>query len=118
MPSAREGYLFRLLQQLAETLRRLRARLQAKGDAGEAAEVEREAGQAIVSLLGPQAPLLQHLDPPSAVRLVADADRVAMWTAFMRLQADAHRAGGRPDMADRLAARAEAVDQAARALWP
>jgi hypothetical protein len=118
MPSAREDYLLRLIQQLGEVLRRLRGRLAGKVDTADAAEVEREAGQAIVTLLGPQAPLLQHLDPASAVRLVADADRVAMWGSFLHLQADAQRAGGRVDAADRLTARAAALEQAARALWP
>jgi hypothetical protein len=118
MPSAREDYLIRLIQQLGEMLRRLRERLTGKVDAGEAAAVEREAGQAIVTLLGPQAPLLQQLDPATAVRLVADADRVALWVGFMRLQADAEHASGRADAADRLTSRAAALEQAARMLWP
>jgi hypothetical protein len=118
MPSAREDYLIRLIQQLGEVLRRLRARLAGKVDAGDTAEVEREAGQAIVTLLGPQAPLLQQLDAVSAVRLVADADRVALWTAFLRVQAEAQRASGRVDAADRLTSRAGALEQAARAVWP
>jgi hypothetical protein len=114
MPSAREDYLIRLIQQLGEVLRRLRGRLAGKVEAGDAAEVGREAGQAIVSLLGPQAPLLLQLDAVSAVRLVADANRVALWTAFMRVQADAERASGRVDAADRLMARAAALEEAAR----
>jgi hypothetical protein len=118
MPSAREDYLIRLIQQLGEVLRRLRARLTGEVDAGDAAEVEREAGVAIVTLLGPQAPLLQQLDATSAVRLVASAERVALWTSFLRVQAEAQRAGGRADAADRLAARASALDEAARAAWP
>jgi hypothetical protein len=118
MPSAREDYLIRMIQQLGEVLRRLRARLAGKVDAGDAAEVEREAGAAIASLLGPQAPLLQHLDPASAVRLVADANRVALWVGFLRVQADAQRAAGRADAADRLAARAEALERAAGVQWP
>ncbi len=118
MPAAREDYLIRLIQQLGEVLRRLRARLVGKVDAGDAAEVEREAGQAIVALLGPQAPLLRQLDPASAVRLVADVDRVALWVQFLRVQADAQRAAGRADAADRLTARAGALEQAARAQWP
>jgi hypothetical protein len=118
MPSAREDYLLRMIQQLGEMLRRLRERLTGKIDAGEAAEVEREARQAIVTLLGPQASLLQHLDPASAVRLVANADRIALWMAFMRVQADAQRASGATDVAERLAARATAIEQAARAAWP
>jgi hypothetical protein len=118
MPSAREDYLIRLIQQMGEILRRLRARLTGKVDAGDAAEVEREAGQAIAALLGPQASLLIQLDPTSAVRLVASADRVAVWVDFLRVQAAAQRAGGREAAADRLTARADALAQAARAVWP
>jgi hypothetical protein len=118
MPSAREDYLIRLIQQMGEVLRRLRARLAGKVDAGDATEVEREAGRAIATLLGPQAALLQQLDAVSAVRLVADADRVALWTGLMRVQADAQRASGHEDVADRLAARAATLEQVAQALWP
>lgn len=117
MPSAREDYLLRMIQQVAAMLARLRERL-TSASGGEAAEVEREAGAAIATLLGPQASVLQQLDPASAVRLVADADRVALWTALMHLRADALRASDRVDAADRLAARAAALEQAARAAWP
>jgi hypothetical protein len=118
MPSAREDYLLRMIQQLGEVLRRLRARLIGKVDATEVAGIEREAGQAITTLLGPQAPVLQQLDVTSAVRTVGDRDRVAMWVAFLRVQSEAQRASGRIDAADRLAARAAALEQAARAAWP
>jgi hypothetical protein len=118
MPSAREDYLLRMLQQLGVVLTRLRERLTGAMGGAEAAEVEREAGGGIATLLGPQATLLQQLDPQSAVRLVGDADRVAMWIAFMRVQAEAQRASGRADAADRLAARAAALENAARATRP
>lgn len=117
MPSAREDYLLRMLQQLGDVLSRLRERLTGATTTSDAADVEREAGAAITTLLGPQAPLLQHLDPTSAVRIVADADRVALWVSLIGVQADAQRAGGRADAADRLAARSAALDQAARAVW-
>lgn len=117
MPSAREDYLLRMIQQIAAILARLRARLTGASGA-EAAEVAREAGAAIATLLGPQASVLQQLDSASAARLVADADRVALWTALMRVQADALRASGRADAADRLAARATALEEAARAARP
>jgi hypothetical protein len=115
MPSAREDYLIRMIQQLGEVLRRLRQRLTGQVDASDAAAIDGEAGAAIATLLGPQAPLLQQLDAASAVRLVGDADRVALWIAFLRLQADARRANNRPadDSAARLTARAAALEQAA-----
>jgi hypothetical protein len=115
MPSAREDYLIRMIQQLGDVLRRLRQRLTGQVDAGDAAAIDGEAGAAVATLLGPQAPLLQQLDAASAVRLVGDADRVALWIGFLRLQADARRANNRPgdDSAARLAARAAALEQAA-----
>jgi hypothetical protein len=118
MPASREDYLIRMIQQLGEVLRRLRARLTGEPAADDIAEVEREAGAAIATLLGPQAPLLQQLDATSAVRIVGDPKRVALWTAFMRVQADAQRASGRVDAADRLTSRAAALEQAAHALQP
>ena len=117
MPSAREDYLIRMIQQLGEALRRLRQRLTGQVDPSDAAEVDGQAGAAIATLLGPQAPLLQQLDPASAVRIVGDADRVGLWIALLRVQADARRADtrrtDRDETADRLAARASALEQAA-----
>jgi hypothetical protein len=118
MPAAREDYLLRMIQQLGEVLRRLRERLAGKVDAGDAVDVEREAGAGITTLLGPQAPLLLQLDPKSAVRLVGNAERVGLWIALMRVQADAQRISGRGDAGDRLAGRAAALEEAARAAWP
>ena len=116
MPSAREDYLLRMIQQLAAIMARLRERLTG-ASSDEAAEVEREAGAAIGTLLGPQAPLLGQLDVASAVRLVGSRERVATWVTILRLQADAQRTSGRPDAADRLTARADALERSARALW-
>ena len=118
MPAAREDYLIRLIQQLGEMLRRLRGRLAGTPAGNEIAEIHREAGAAITSLLGPQAMLLQQLDATSAARITGDPERVALWTEFLRVQADAQRAAGRPDAADRLTARAAALEQASAAAWP
>ena len=100
-----------MLQQLGVVLARLRERLTGATAGAEAADVEREAGGAIATLLGPQAPLLQQVDPASAVRLVGDPDKVALWIAFMRVQAEAQRTSGRAEAADRLTARAAALEQ-------
>jgi hypothetical protein len=118
MPAAREDYLIRLIQQLGEVLRRLRARLNGETERGDVADIHREAGEAIGLLLGPQAALLQQLDASSAARIVGDRERVDLWIAFLRIQADAQRMGGRSDAADRLEARAGALEQAARTAWP
>jgi hypothetical protein len=117
MPSAREDYLLRTIQRLAAVLARLRERLTGPTAVLDAPEVEREAAAAIVSLLGPQSSVLQQVDSTSAVRLVADRDRVALWTALMRVQADALRLQGRTESAERLSARAAALENAARAVW-
>lgn len=114
MPSAREDYLLRLIQQMAALARRLRERL-ARGGPGEAAAVEREAADATATLLGPQAPLLHALDAASAVRLAGGAERVGAWIALLRLQADAARTRGDGDRAARLAARVASLEQAGRA---
>ena len=118
MPAAREDYLIRLIQQLGVVLRRLRERLTGAPSVADAADVEREAGGAIATLLGPQAGLLDRLDPTSAARLLGDAERVALWIALLRVQSDAQRAAGRADAADRASARAVALERAASELWP
>ena len=117
MPTAREDYLIRLIQQLGEVLRRLRGRLAGEPSAADLAEIEREAEAAIATLLGPQAALLRNLDAASAVQLAGGRERVATWVALLRAQADAQRASGRPDPAGRLVARADALEQSARARW-
>ena len=114
MPSAREDYLIRIIQQVGEVLRRLRQRLTGQVDPSDAAEIDGQAAVAITMLLGPQGPLLQQLDAASAVRLIGDADRAALWIALLRVQADARRADSqrRDDSADKLAARAAALEAA------
>jgi hypothetical protein len=116
MPSAREDYLLRMIQQLGVVLARLRERLRG-ARTEEAGEIEREAGAAIATLLGPQSTLLGQVDAGTAVRLVGSADRVATWVAFLRVQAEAYRLSGRTDTAWRLAARADAIERSARELW-
>jgi hypothetical protein len=117
MPSAREDYLLRMIQQLGVVLARLRERLtglSSTADATDAAAVDREAYASIGTLLGPQAGVLNQLDADSAARLLGDADRVSLWVAFLRIRAEAQRTMGRPDAADRLATRAEALERVIR----
>src|SRR5918992_1625011 len=113
MPAAREDYLIRLIQELGEALRRLKARLSGKVESGEAAEIDREAAAAIASLLGPHETLVRQLDATSAVRVVGDPDRVALWAQLLRVQAQAQRLDGRDDAAKRLDTRASALEDAA-----
>lgn len=114
MPSAREDWLLKLIQQMAALARRLRERL-AGGRADEAADVEREAVDAVATLLGPQGALLHALDAGSAVRLAGGAERVGAWIALLRVQADAARVRGEADRAARLDTRIAALEQAGRA---
>lgn len=116
MPSAREDYLLRMMQQMAAIVARLRERLTG-ATAAEAEDVERDAGAAIGTLLGPQAALLGQLDPASAVRLVGSRERVATWITLLRMQADARRVSGRAEEAGRLTARADGLERSARELW-
>src|SRR5919199_6282197 len=114
MPSAREDYLLRMIRQLAGALARLRERLAGPTAVADADDIAREAGAEIVRLLGPQAPLLQQLDATSAVRIVADPQRVGFWVGLLRVQAESHRLRGRVDAAQRAEARAAALEQAAK----
>ena len=113
MPSAREDYLLRLIQQMAALARRLRERLTG-ASSDEATDVEKEAGDAIVELLGPQATLLRSLDARSAVQLAGGAERVAAWIALLRVQAQARRARGDDATAARLDERAAALEREGR----
>lgn len=116
MPSAREDYLLRLIQQMASLARRLRERLLG-GDPDEASDVEREAGTAIGELLGPQAGLLGALDPASAVRLAGGAERLGAWIALLRVQGEARRIRGDDAAATRIGTRADALERAGRAAF-
>jgi hypothetical protein len=58
------------------------------------------------------------VDARSAVRLVRDPRRVALWRALLDLEAAAARADDDPTAADLLAARAAALAAAAAAEWP
>jgi len=103
-----------MIQQLGVMLARLRERLTGKLTASDAEEVDREAYTAIGMLLGPQAGVLNQLDPDSAARLLGDAERVALWVGLLRVRADTQRTLGHEDAAARLAARADALERAAR----
>ena len=106
MPAARDDYLLRLITQAAAAVRRFRERL--TGGAA-ADEVARDAGAAIVELLGPSHDVLQRLDPRSAASILGDPDRVRAWSALLAVQADARRLAGDLATADRLAAQARAL---------
>lgn len=107
MPGARDDYLLRLIQQVAATLRRLRE-LMTGGALPE--ETMRDANAAIGELLGPQRALMEMLDAKSASALVGDSERLELWIALIRLQADAARKANSNVQADKLDARANALE--------
>lgn len=109
MPAARDDYLLRMIQQVAAALRQLRQRVT---DGAEPDDIARDAGAAIGELLGPQRAMLEMLDPRSAAALVGDKDKLELWVALMRLQADAARSSGKARTAERLSARAAALEAA------
>ena len=109
MPGARDDYLLRLIQQVAATLRRLRERVK---DGALPDETTRDASAAIGELLGPQRSLMEVLDAKSASALAGDYERLELWVQLIRLQAEAARAANDSARADKLAARANALDAA------
>jgi hypothetical protein len=112
----REDYVLRIIRQAAEALRMLRLRL--SGESGSPAAVRQRAGAAVAGLLGADAPLLGRLDAASAVRLVGDPRRVALWHGLLAVAAAAAEADGDPAGAAALRARAGDLAAAAAARWP
>ncbi len=112
----REDYVLRVIRQAAEALRLLRLRLAGGADSPEV--VRRQAAAAVDALLGADAPLLGRLDAPSAVRLVGDPRRVALWRGLLDVEAAAAGAAGDPARADALGRRARALAAAAAERWP
>jgi hypothetical protein len=113
--NSQEDYLLRIIRQAAEALRRLRHRLAGGGDAPEL--VRMDAVAAIEMLLGSQSAVLDVLDSVSAVRLVGQPEIVALWTAFLDLEAGALDSMGDSATAERRRARARALREAAVSLW-
>ena len=111
MPSARNDYLLRMMQQIAAMARRLHERL---AGGASAHEVLREAGSTIGTLLGPQHVLLDRLDPTSAVQLVGNSDTVRAWIDLLRVQGEADVVAGDTAAAATFTARADALASALR----
>lgn len=107
MLTSRDDYLMRLIQQVAATLRRLRELVE---DGALPEATSRDANAAIGELLGPQRALMEMLDARSAAALAGAIERLELWVALIRLQADAARATGDTNKADRLVARANALE--------
>jgi hypothetical protein len=112
MPSAREDYLLRMLQQAAEAIRRVRERL---AGGAPATELLPDVRAAEAELLGTQAGLLRMLDARTAAELLADARRMRLWAELLRAEADVHAGAGRPELVPALVQRATVLDAAAEA---
>lgn len=95
MPSARDDFFVRAIREVAEAVRRIRARL--GGDA-QADDVLAEIRASESTLLAGRSALLRLLDARSAVQLL-DGDAARLWVALLRLEAEAHRRGGRAEAA-------------------
>lgn len=102
MPSARDDFFLRTIREVAETVRRIRARLDG-GDPPEAVLPEIRAAEG--TLLAGRGALLRVLDARSAAQSL-DPDAARIWVELLRLEADAHRRGGREDAARMVDARA------------
>ena len=113
MLTERRDYLLRLIQQASAAARRIREML--TGEGAEAADVVREADQAIGALLGggSQSQLLERVDADTAVRLVGDAERIRVWIDLLRAQAEALTKSGSAVQAERVQERAQALESAA-----
>lgn len=107
MPGARDDYLLRLIQQVAAMLRALRERVEGGANAE---EVSRDAGAAIGELLGPQRSLMEMLDAKSASALAGDPDKLDLWIALIRLQAESATRLNDAAKAARLTSRADALE--------
>ena len=108
MPSARDDYLLRLLHQVAEMLRQLRARL---GGGAAAAELLPAIRAAEGELLGPRAALLRSLDARTAAHLVGGSEAAQLWAELLRLEAAVLRQDGDEERARQAEARAAALEQ-------
>ena len=107
MPGARDDYLLRMIQQVAAILRHLISRVK---EGAPSDEIVRDAGAAIGELLGPQRTMLEMLDARSAAALVGDPEKLELWIALLRMQAEASGTGGDTAKAAKLLARAETLN--------
>ena len=112
----REDYMLRVIRQAGESLRLLRQRL--AGGATAPAVVRGQALAAIDGLLGADAPLLARIDARSAVTLVGDPRRVALWHGLLDVAAAGAEAQGDTGDAASLRARARSLATAAAGQWP
>lgn len=79
--------MLRMIRQAADALRLLRLRL--TGGNESPAVLRAQAAATVAALLGADAPLLARLDAQSAVRLVNDPRRVALWHGLLDVEAAA-----------------------------
>ncbi len=117
---AQRDIVLRWIEQLA----RLVARLLGKGLPGDLATAREQVDDAVVSLLGPLAPTLPHLEAESAADLLQDPERVFAYARLLDLDAailqasgDHLAAGERRSRAVLLAQEAVARSPDARAEW-
>jgi hypothetical protein len=103
-------YIKRLVQQFAE-LNAALAGMKREQRIDEALEEMREAYGRILATDGE---MLHMIDPASAARLLNDPKAVATYVAMLRQEAELYRILGETARADRLAARAAAIEASSR----
>jgi hypothetical protein len=111
MPPLRDDYLLRTIEQAFQVLRRI---LRRKMEIEIPAALD-EIDAATAELLGPAAPVVQRLDAATAVPLLADARRAALWARLLAERAELLVRSGDP-RADEAALRALEVALEAREL--
>lgn len=104
-----EDYVLRIIRQAAEALRVLREMLLRGADSPEV--VRARAAVTIGALLGDRAGIAELMDATTAVRLVGDERRVALWASLVELQGEATTTID-PALSARLLARAAALREA------
>lgn len=111
MPT-RDDYLLRMIEQAFEVLRRILRH----STEMEVPEALREVDAALREILGPQADVLARLDPATAVPLLADPSRAALWARLLAERAALLRRAGDDAGAQATSRRAREIAEGAWAL--
>lgn len=110
MASAQSDFILRMIEQMGQVLRRLRARLD-DDDAPED-DLFDESERAQAELFGPLWRTLRAVDAQTAISLIPESRRARLWIEFVRFEADAAQKRGDPVRAQTIARRADALEHA------
>jgi hypothetical protein len=104
-----QDYILRMIEQISAAIRRA---LQLRVDGSPEGAVE-ELRAAEAALLGPAAPLVPQLDAHSAVNVVGDPQRLALWARLLYAESETRSAMDETETALALRARALFMARAA-----